>query len=195
MPGEWGTIHVDDEGMPSQRNVLIENGVLKSYLVDLIGSRQMNHPRTGSARRQGYTFAPTSRMTNTFFAVSYTHLAGNAVMPEACFDPFKLAVCAGKHREFGERTRVLPGSGRRTGGQHVQPARHAGDFLCDPNAFGKRRVRTQKTHCGSARPHRDQIPRTAGVVRNDALRSRKNLRRRAVVCTETDGVKLRKISA
>ena len=68
MPGEWGTIHVDDEGMPSQRNVLIENGVLKSYLVDLLGSRLMNHPRTGSARRQGYTFAPTSRMTNTFFA-------------------------------------------------------------------------------------------------------------------------------
>lgn len=32
MPGEWGTIHVDDEGMPSQRNVLIENGVLKAIL-------------------------------------------------------------------------------------------------------------------------------------------------------------------
>ena len=68
MPGEWGTLHVDDEGMPTQRNVLIENGILKSYLVDLLGSRLMNHPRTGSSRRQSYTFAPTSRMTNTFFA-------------------------------------------------------------------------------------------------------------------------------
>ncbi|MDD5919681.1 MAG: TldD/PmbA family protein [bacterium] len=68
MPGEWGSIRVDDEGTPSQRNVLIENGVLKSYLVDLLGSRLMNHPRTGSSRRQDYTFAPTSRMTNTFFA-------------------------------------------------------------------------------------------------------------------------------
>ena len=128
-------------------------------------------------------------------AAAAAYDAGNAVMPEACFDSFKLAVCAGKHCEFGERTCVLPGSGRRTGGQHVQPARHAGDLLCDPNAFGKRRVRTQKTHCGSARPRRDQIPRAAGVVRNDALRSRKDLRRGAVVCAETDGAKLRKISA
>ena len=68
LPGEWGSMRVDDEGMPTQRNVLIENGVLKTYLVDLVGSRLMNHPRTGSARRQGYSFAPTSRMTNTFFA-------------------------------------------------------------------------------------------------------------------------------
>lgn len=68
LPGEWGTVNIDDEGTPSQRNVLIENGVLKSYLVDLLGSRLMNHPLTGSSRRQGYEFAPTSRMTNTFFA-------------------------------------------------------------------------------------------------------------------------------
>ena len=68
MPGEWGSIHIDDEGTPSQRNVLIENGVLKSYLVDLIGSRIMGQPLTGSSRRQGYEYAPTSRMTNTFFA-------------------------------------------------------------------------------------------------------------------------------
>ncbi len=69
LPGEWGTITFDDEGTPSQRNVLIENGVLKTYLVDLLGSRRMDgHPLTGSSRRQDYTFAPTSRMTNTFFA-------------------------------------------------------------------------------------------------------------------------------
>lgn len=69
MPGEWGSIAYDDEGTPSQRNVLIENGILKTYLVDLLGSRRMNgHPLTGSSRRQDYTYAPTSRMTNTFFA-------------------------------------------------------------------------------------------------------------------------------
>ena len=68
MPGEWGSIRVDDEGTPSQRNVLIENGILKTYLVDMLGGRIMNHPLTGSSRRQDYTFAPTSRMTNTFFA-------------------------------------------------------------------------------------------------------------------------------
>ncbi|MEG1548075.1 MAG: TldD/PmbA family protein [Clostridia bacterium] len=68
LPGEWGSIAIDDEGTPSQRNVLIENGILKSYLVDKLGARMMDHPLTGSSRRQGYEFAPTSRMTNTFFA-------------------------------------------------------------------------------------------------------------------------------
>ncbi len=68
LPGEWGSIRFDDEGTPSQRNVLIENGILKSYLVDYRSSRMMNHPLTGSSRRESYAFAPTSRMTNTFFA-------------------------------------------------------------------------------------------------------------------------------
>ncbi len=68
LPGEWGSMHFDDEGNPAQRNLLIENGILKSYLVDILGSRLMDHPVTGSGRRQDYTYAPTSRMTNTFFA-------------------------------------------------------------------------------------------------------------------------------
>ncbi|HWQ96895.1 MAG TPA: TldD/PmbA family protein [Clostridia bacterium] len=66
MPGEWGTINVDDEGGKPQRNLLIENGILKGYLIDKLGSRRMDMPSTGSSRRQGYMFAPTSRMTNTF---------------------------------------------------------------------------------------------------------------------------------
>ncbi|MBQ7624013.1 MAG: TldD/PmbA family protein [Clostridia bacterium] len=68
LPFEWGSVAVDDEGTPSQRNVLIEKGVLKSYLSDMIGARRMGISLTGSARRQDYTFAPTSRMTNTFIA-------------------------------------------------------------------------------------------------------------------------------
>ena len=63
----WGSLNVDDEGNRTQRNVLIENGVLKSYLVDYKNSRKMNHPVTGSGRRQSYKYSPTSRMTNTFF--------------------------------------------------------------------------------------------------------------------------------
>lgn len=63
----WGSLNVDDEGKKTQRNVLIENGVLKSYLVDFRNSRIMNHPTTGSGRRQSYKYSPTSRMTNTFF--------------------------------------------------------------------------------------------------------------------------------
>lgn len=66
MPNGWGTSNVDDEGTPTQRNVLIENGILKSYLVDKLNGRRMNTPSTGSGRRQSYKFAPTSRMNNTF---------------------------------------------------------------------------------------------------------------------------------
>lgn len=66
LPGEWGSINVDDEGGKPQRNLLIENGILKGYLIDKLGSRRMDMPSTGSSRRQGYMFAPTSRMTNTF---------------------------------------------------------------------------------------------------------------------------------
>lgn len=66
IPGAWGSVNIDDEGTPTQRNVLIENGVLKSYMIDRLGSRRMGMPVTGSSRRQNYTFEPTSRMTNTF---------------------------------------------------------------------------------------------------------------------------------
>lgn len=66
LPGEWGSINVDDEGGTPQRNLLIENGMLSGYLIDRLGSRRMGMPSTGSARRQGYGYAPTSRMTNTY---------------------------------------------------------------------------------------------------------------------------------
>ena len=66
IPGAWGSVNIDDEGRPTQRNVLIENGVLKSYMVDRLGSRRMGLPMTGNSRRQDYSFEPTSRMTNTF---------------------------------------------------------------------------------------------------------------------------------
>ena len=64
----WGQIHVDDEGTPAQRTVLVENGILTNYMIDRLGSRRMNMPITGSSRRQSYAFAPTSRMRSTFIA-------------------------------------------------------------------------------------------------------------------------------
>ena len=64
----WGAIHVDDEGTPAQRTVLVENGILTNYMIDRLGSRRMNMPITGSSRRQSYAFAPTSRMRSTFIA-------------------------------------------------------------------------------------------------------------------------------
>jgi len=62
----WGSANFDDEGYPQQRRVLIEKGVLKKYMVDKINSRRMNHPATGSSRRESYKYSPTSRMSNTF---------------------------------------------------------------------------------------------------------------------------------
>ena len=64
----FGTIDMDDEGMPAQRTLLIENGVLKNFLADRAGSLRTGHPRTGSGRRQGYTYPAASRMRNTYIA-------------------------------------------------------------------------------------------------------------------------------
>ena len=68
IPNAWGSINIDDEGTPAQKNVLIENGVLKSYMIDKFNGRRMGMESTGNARRQSYSFTPTSRMTNTFIA-------------------------------------------------------------------------------------------------------------------------------
>ena len=68
IPGAWGSINIDDEGTPAQRNVLIENGILKSYMIDKMGGRRMGMASTGNARRQSYNYTPTSRMTNTYIA-------------------------------------------------------------------------------------------------------------------------------
>lgn len=68
MANKWGSIAIDDEGRPTEKTVLIENGVLKSYMVDEMGSRKTGYAATGSGRRESYKFAPTSRMRNTFFA-------------------------------------------------------------------------------------------------------------------------------
>jgi TldD protein len=64
----FGTIDMDDEGMPVQRTLLIENGVLKNFISDRAGFVRTGHPRTGSGRRQNYTFAAASRMRNTYIA-------------------------------------------------------------------------------------------------------------------------------
>ena len=68
MENEWGSTNIDDEGAPTTRLTLIENGILKNYMIDRLNARRMNMPVTGSGRRQDYTFAPTSRMRNTFIA-------------------------------------------------------------------------------------------------------------------------------
>ena len=68
IPNAWGSINIDDEGTPAQKNVLIENGVLKSYMIDKFNGRRMGMASTGNSRRQSYAYTPTSRMTNTYIA-------------------------------------------------------------------------------------------------------------------------------
>ncbi len=68
IPNGWGSINIDDEGTPSQKNVLIENGILKTYMIDKLNGRRMGMASTGSSRRQSYQYEPTSRMTNTYIA-------------------------------------------------------------------------------------------------------------------------------
>jgi TldD protein len=71
-PHGWGSSEIDDEGMTTQRTVLIDGGVLRSYMVDHWGSLLTGYTPTGSGRRQDYTLAPTSRMRNTFIAADTT---------------------------------------------------------------------------------------------------------------------------
>lgn len=66
--GDYGSLQIDDEGEATQKTTLIENGILKSYIVDKMGSRKTGYKITGSGRRQDYRFAPTSRMRNTYIA-------------------------------------------------------------------------------------------------------------------------------
>jgi TldD protein len=66
MPGEWGTLGYDDEGHITQRNVLIEDGVLTDYMWDFLRARKEGRPQSGNGRRQSYQHLPMVRMTNTF---------------------------------------------------------------------------------------------------------------------------------
>ena len=68
IPNAWGSINIDDEGTPARRNVLIEKGILKSYMIDKFNGRRMGMESTGNARRQSYAYTTTSRMTNTYIA-------------------------------------------------------------------------------------------------------------------------------
>ncbi|MBS3810330.1 MAG: TldD/PmbA family protein [Halanaerobiales bacterium] len=94
---QWGSQNFDDEGHKTQRNVLIERGILKNYMIDFINGRRLNMKSTGSGRRESYRYAPTSRMTNTFidngeysreeiiaateFGLYAKHMGGGSVNP------------------------------------------------------------------------------------------------------------------
>ena len=66
IPDRRGSLNVDDEGHPSQRNVLIEDGILKGYIQDAMNARLMGVKPTGNGRRESYAHVPMPRMTNTY---------------------------------------------------------------------------------------------------------------------------------
>ena len=66
LVGRRGSLSVDDEGNPTKRNILIENGILKGYMQDSLNSRLMGSEPTGNGRRESFAHLPMPRMTNTF---------------------------------------------------------------------------------------------------------------------------------
>lgn len=124
IPNAWGSANIDDEGNPTQRSVLIENGVLRGYMVDRLNGRRMGMKPTGSGRRQSYRYAPTSRMTNTFICsgdstpdaiirdtergIYAKHLGGGSVNPAT--GEFNFAVTEGYMIEGGAVTTPIRGA-------------------------------------------------------------------------------------
>ena len=66
IPNGWGSNNIDDEGNKTEKTLLIENGILKNYLIDDFNGRRMNRKGNGACRRQSYKYEPTSRMSNTY---------------------------------------------------------------------------------------------------------------------------------
>lgn len=72
LPGKYGSFRCDDEGTPAQKTVLIENGILKTYMYDLAWARRQGQSSTGNGRRQSFHYPPIPRMTNTYLAPGET---------------------------------------------------------------------------------------------------------------------------
>ena len=66
--GSFGSLSIDDEGMEPEKSILIKDGILKKFISDRAGEIRTGHKRTGSGRRQNYSFAAASRMRNTYIA-------------------------------------------------------------------------------------------------------------------------------
>ena len=120
----WGRLSFDDEGMPTQKNLLIENGILKGFLIDQRNGKKMNMDPTGSARRQSYKYPPTSRMNSTYIApgkdkfediikdtqygLFAKKLGGGTVVPAT--GEFNFAVQEGYMIENGKLTKPVRGA-------------------------------------------------------------------------------------
>ena len=98
IPARRGSLNVDDEGEPTQKTVLIENGILRAYLQDKLSSDILKTTRTGNGRRESYEHIPMPRMTNTYM------LAGHG--------------CSGRYHSLRQTRAVRGQFWRRAGGHH-----------------------------------------------------------------------------
>ena len=120
---EWGSSIIDDEGNETKKNILIENGVLKNYLIDEFNSEIMGMKSNGCGRRQDYIYPPTSRMSNTYlqcgtdkiddmiksinYGVYCERMSGGSVNPAT--GEFNFAVDVARLIEKGKITKMLKG--------------------------------------------------------------------------------------
>ena len=111
LPDRRGSLNIDDEGNPTQRNVLIEDGVLKGYLQDSLNARLMKVPVTGNGRRESFAHLPMPRMTNTRAGRDSGVAGARAVCRE-------LRGRSGGHHQW--QVRVL-GVGSLLGGERQDP--------------------------------------------------------------------------
>ncbi len=68
IPFKRGTTNFDDEGTPTEKTILVENGILVNYMSDILNAMKSNRKSTGNGRRESYRFRPIPRMTNTYIA-------------------------------------------------------------------------------------------------------------------------------
>ena len=154
IPNAWGSQNIDDEGNFQKRRLLIENGILKTYMIDTLNGRRMNAQSTSSARRESYKFEPTSRMSNTFILPGDTEfedlfegiekglyakkMGGGSVNPQT--GEFNFAVLEGYMIENGKVTYPVKGAALIGNGR---------DILWNIEKVGKN-LATGQGMCGSS---------------------------------------------
>ena len=153
IPNAWGSQNIDDEGNFQKRRLLIDNGILKTYMIDTLNGRRMGMDSTSSSRRESYQFEPTSRMSNTFIlpgdaefeelfegiekGLYARKMGGGSVNPQT--GEFNFAVLEGYMIENGKITYPVKGAALIGNGR---------DILWNIDKVGKE-LKTGQGMCGS----------------------------------------------
>ena len=120
-PNRRGSLNVDDEGTPTGRTVLIENGILRGYLQDRLNARLMGMPLTGNGRRESFAHMPMPRMTNTFMLAGEDDARGHHPLGRP--RPLRGVVRRRPGRHHQRQVRLLGERGLPDRGRHDRRAR------------------------------------------------------------------------